>query len=199
MRLKKCLTLIRVYVKCLSMIQSSPFYQDIARKIIDASSSYRLEVDRTSNWLSIMAFYKSCIGKPEKLAKELIIRFTNESGADSGALPREFFEDAIAEANLNLLEGEDDKRMIKKDWGLESVYEMLGSLTAHSILQNGPGLRCLSPVIYNYIAKQNTYPEVQDIPLSLGTHKLISLIAKVTYNLIEAPACTLRYTPWDRT
>ncbi len=72
---------------------------------------------------------------------------SSESGADSGALRREFFEDAIVQANLNLLEGEDDRRMFKKDWGMESVYEMMGLLIAHSILQNGPGLRCLNPVV----------------------------------------------------
>ena len=153
-----------------------------AKKVLDSSSSFQLEVDRTLKenfWLSVMAFYKSCYGKPEKLAKELIIRFTNESGADSGALRREFFEDAIVEANLNLLEGEDDRRMIKKDWGMESTYEMMGSLVAHSILQNGPGLRCLSPVIYHYLTNQRNYPEVQDIPLSLETHELITLTSKV--------------------
>ena len=121
-----------------------------ANKVIDFTSRSHLEVDRTSKelfWNIVMSFYKSCIDKPEKLTKELVIHFVNESGADTGALRREFFEEALAEANYRLLEGDDNKRMIKKDWSMGSVYRMLGTLVAHSILQNGPGLWCLSPVI----------------------------------------------------
>ena len=60
---------------------------------------------------------------------------TGEVGADSGALRREFFEDAIYQANLLLLEGEDDRRVFKKDWGMEFLVEIMGMLVAHSIIQ----------------------------------------------------------------
>lgn len=156
--------------------------KSLANKVIDSNKSCHLEVDRSSKetlWLSVVAFYKSCKLKPEKLARELVIHFTGEAGADSGALRRVFFEDAICVANLNLLEGEDNCRMIRKDWGMESTYEMMGSLVAHSLLQNGPGLRCLSQTVYHYLTMQTSYPEIADIPLSLGTHDLISLINKV--------------------
>ena len=167
---------------CCAMLKS------LASQVIDFNNYSHLEVDRSSKetlWLSVVAFYKSCKLKPEKLARELVVQFSNEAGADSGALRREFFEDAICAANLNLLEGEDNCRMIRKDWGMESTYEMMGSLVAHSLLQNGPGLRCLSQTVYDYITKQTSYPEITDIPLSLGTHDLISLIKKVhSYNSV---------------
>lgn len=156
-----------------------------SNKVIDFSVSCHLEVARSPKetfWLSVMAYYKSCKAKPEKLTKELVIQFTGEAGADSGALRREFFEDAIYQVNMNLLEGDDDRRMLRKDWGMESTYEVMGSLVAHSILQNGPGLQCLSPTVYDYLTSQSTYPEIADIPLSMGTHELISLIEKVQYN-----------------
>ncbi len=153
-----------------------------ASKVINPSASYCFEVDRSSKeafWLSVVAFYKGCKAKPDKLKKELMIQFTGEAGADSGALRREFFEDAIREANLNLLEGDDDCQILKKDWGMEPMYEMMGSLIAHSLLQNGPGLKCLSPATYDYLTNQTCYPEAADIPLSMGTHELLSLISKV--------------------
>ena len=153
-----------------------------SRKVLDILSSSYLEVDRSSKetlWLSVVAFYKSCKMRPEKLTKELVIRFKGEAGADSGALRREFFEDAIREANLNLLEGDDECRSLKKDWGMEATYEMMGSLVAHSVIQNGTGLSCMSPAVYDYLSNQTSYPEVADIPLSLCTHELISLISKV--------------------
>ena len=72
--------------------------------------------------------------KPLKLCQELIVQFdaTGEVGADSGALRHEFFEDAIYQANLLLL-GEDDRHVLKKDWGMEFLVEIMGMLVAHSI------------------------------------------------------------------
>ena len=168
-----------------------------ATKVIDFSRTCHLEADRTSKealWLSAVDFYKSCSLNPEKLAREFMIRFVGEAGADSGSLKLEFFEDVIREANLNLLEGEDDCRIIKKDWGMESLYEMMGTLVAHSLLLNGPGLKCLSPTVYDYLTNQTTYPEVADIPLSLGTHDLISLITKVSVHVhvcVHVCGCTV--------
>ena len=151
-------------------------------KYMNTAASVRLEVDRSSQeklWLCVVAFYKSCVSKPEKLTKELIIEFTGERGADSGALRKEFFEDAIKVAIMNLLEGECDRCVPKKEWGTDSMYEMMGALVAHSILQNGPALKCLSPAVYEFLTGCNCYPEILDIPLSLGTHELISMIQKV--------------------
>jgi hypothetical protein len=171
-----------------------------AKKFIDTSASIRLEVDRSSQeklWLAVVAFYKNCVSKPEKLTKELIIEFTAERGADSGSLRKEFFEDAIKAANMNLLEGEDDRRVLKKEWGSECMYEMMGGLVAHSLLQNGPALSCLSPALYEFLTGQNCYPEIADIPLSLGTHELISMIQKVCACLrcSGAAGMLILYTP----
>ena len=88
--------------------------------IMDSSAEHVLSVDRSTSqkiWQSAVCFYKSAITKPLKLCKELIIQFdaTGEVGADSGALRREFFEDVIYQASLHLLEGEDDRRVLKKD------------------------------------------------------------------------------------
>ena len=156
-------------------------------EIMESSSEHMLSVDRSTSqkiWQSAVCFYKSAMAQPVKLRKELIVQFdaTGEVGADSGALRREFFEDAICQANLLLLEGEDDRRVLKKDWGLEFLAEIMGMLVAHSIIQEGPGIPCLSPCMYEYLMKRKNdecYPVKEDIPLNIATHSLITFIEEV--------------------
>lgn len=150
--------------------------------MLDDSSEYKLSVDRTTPdklWQSAVCFYKSAKLKPHKLRKELVIEFdkSGEVGADSGALRREFFEDALRQADIHLFEGEDARRVMKKDWGMELLYEVAGMLICHSILQEGPGLPCLSPATFDYISNSdNCCPLKDDIPLNIATHELITFI-----------------------
>lgn len=150
---------------------------------------YRLSVDRStpeSLWQVVVSFYKSCKFKPYKLRQELVVDFsgTGEIGADCGALRREFFEDSIIQANLHLLEGESERRVVKKDWGMELEYECFGMLVAHSILQGGPGVPCFCSSMFDYLSGQDVYPVKQDIPLHAGTHHLISFIEEVSFALV---------------
>lgn len=155
--------------------------------ILDLSSEYILSVDRSTSkklWQSAICFYKSCMTKPFKLRRELVVQYdsTGEVGADTGALRREFFEDAICQGNLILLEGEDDRRILKKDWGLEMLAEIMGMLVAHSIMQEGNGIPFLSPCMYEYLIKESAaecYPVKEDIPLNIATHDLITFIEEV--------------------
>ena len=48
---------------------------------------------------------------------------SGEAGADAGALRREFFEDALNEADNRLFEGEVNNRVPKKDFGLQMDYK----------------------------------------------------------------------------
>ena len=61
-----------------------------------------------------VCFYKNAMVKPGKLRKELVVHFEGETGADSGALRLEFFEDTIYQANLCLFEGENDRHADSK-------------------------------------------------------------------------------------
>ncbi len=56
-------------------------------------------------------------------------------------------------------------------------------LLAHSLVQGGPGLPCLSPAVFEFFVSGNTserYPSKDDIPLDLSTHNLITFIDKVS-------------------
>lgn len=165
-------------------------------QVIDSSSEYSLSVDRTSGeslWLSATSFYKRAMVRPEKLRKQLVVSFseTGEIGADSGALRKEFFEDALKEANKRLFDGEDYARIPKKDYTLQVVFELVGMLSAHSILQEGPGFPCMSEAVYDYMTKGECYPCKEDLPLDLATTELHNFIEKVrSYGSARASAST---------
>ena len=101
-----------------------------------------------------MAFYKASVTKPQKLKRPLVLSFvgTGEVGCDGGALRKEFFEDALREVNNRLFEGEDNRRIPRKDVSLEFYFEVAGMIFSHSVLQEGAGLLCLSPAIYDYLS-----------------------------------------------
>lgn len=159
--------------------------KDHAAKFVDESSEYLLTVDRTTTeklWMSVVTFYKGAKVRPNKLHKGLVIHFSGEAGADAGALRREFFEDALNEADNRLFEGEINNRVPKKDFGLQMEFEIAGMLLGHSILQDGPSMACLSDSIYQYLVSENAdlcFPSKSDIPLNLATHHLITFIEQV--------------------
>ena len=142
-----------------------------AEAVIDDSKYYKLSVDRSSNnylWDTSMTFYKNALAKPKKVKRELIVEFigTGEVGVDAGALKKEFFQATLNEVNERLFEGEPSRRVVKKDWGLEMLYEVAGP----------------SPSMYDYLVKHEAdqcYPMKQDIPLNLSTNDLISFIQEV--------------------
>ena len=83
--------------------------KDHAAKFVDDSSEYLLTVDRTTPeklWIAVVTFYKGAKIRPNQLHKGLVVHFSGEAGADAGALRREFFEDALNEADNRLFEGE---------------------------------------------------------------------------------------------
>lgn len=146
-----------------------------------------MSIDRSTPevfWSGVVAFYKGAKGNPSKLKRNLVVNFINtgEYGSDCGALKREFFEDALRTANEMLFEGEDNRRIPRKDFPLELQFEVAGMLVSHSIIQQGPGIPCLSQAVYDYLVHGDPtmcYPAAEDIPLNLATHELITLIEKV--------------------
>ena len=127
-------------------------------------------------------FNKSAKLRPRKLHKVLTVEYSGEAGANSGSLRREFFEDSLRESSLLLFDGPVDRCIPKKECSLLLLCEVAGMLLAHSILQEGPGMPCFSPRFFNYLVTpvaSDCYPTLQDIPLNLATHELISFIRKV--------------------
>ncbi len=87
-------------------------------------------MDRTSAeafWLAVVSFYKNAKLRPQKLSKRLVVSFEGEAGADAGSLRREFFEDALKQANSRLFEGDDSRRIPKKEWALAVMFEVVSA------------------------------------------------------------------------
>lgn len=70
---------------------------------------------------------------------------------DAGALRLEFFGDLLRNINNTLFEEKPDHRVPLYSW--ENIYlmKMAGIMVSHSILQNGPGMPCLTPYVYEFI------------------------------------------------
>lgn len=147
-------------------------------------SEYFFTVNRHDLWAGVMAFYKSGIANPQKLKQLLVVSFvgTGERGCDAGALQKEYFKDALCQANFRLFEGADGRRVPRKDVSLELSFEVAGMLFSQSILQKGCGMPCLSPAVYEYLTTGDytgCYPTKSDIPLNISTHELITFIEEV--------------------
>lgn len=154
-------------------------------KSISQYSEFHLTVDRSSPqrfWASVVSFYKGALHNHDKLKRCLVVVFENsgEQGYDAGALRKEFFDDALAAACEHLFEGNESRRIPRKDIALELVLEVTGMIFAHSVLQGGPGMPCL--FVFDYIISGDTnkcFPVKDDIPLNMSTHELVTAIEKV--------------------
>ena len=156
-------------------------------KTIDKFSEYSLAVDRSTPdhfWMAVMSFYKGALSKPEKLKRCLVVTFVNsgEDGSDAGALMREFFEDSLRQVNERLFEGDETRRIPKKDVSMDMMFEVAGMKVGHSLVQGGPAMPCLSDSVYDYLTHGDVskcYQVKEDIPLNLSTHNLITAIEEV--------------------
>ena len=110
----------------------------------------------------------------------------------SGALKNDFFEQLLARANNEYFEGPIDRRVPKKDWGMEHNMELTGIMIAHSITQGGPGFPFLCPPVVQFLltldrdAAINALPMVTDIPKNLSTIDLLDLLSEVCVSSIPS-------------
>ena len=76
-------------------------------------------------------------------------------------------------------------RIPRAEWGNQRDFEMAGIIVAHSILQGGPGLGCLPPVLYALVISGSSdclldeFPVLNNVPRSAATFDLIELCEKV--------------------
>ena len=154
-------------------------------KFTDFSRFSELEISRERVWRQAMSFYKNSCHRPERLRHELCIEFIGEEGIDAGALRCEFFEQVLKELDQKLFEGNPQRRVPKKDEGLEHTFKIAGIIIAHSILQGGPAFPCLCPPVYSYLVFADRdkalqeLPSKNDIPHNMGTDDLLDLIEGV--------------------
>ena len=145
-----------------------------------------IEVSRSNMYSRATHFYKSAKASPQKLAKNFVVEFTGEEGIDAGALKGDFFEHIMREVDSRLFEGDSFNRFPIKDHCLEAQFELAGMMVAHSVLNGGPSLSNLHPLMYTYLFSGNVedslqYPvSVEEIPLNAGSDGLIKFIKEVS-------------------
>lgn len=111
-----------------------------------------IEVDRETVWADVIKYYKKTLSAPDRLKKELMVRFANEDGLDGGALKVELFTIALREAKLRLFEGEEPNMIPIKDATKLILFRLVGMMVSHSIIQKASiGFPVLSPYIYSYL------------------------------------------------
>lgn len=107
-------------------------------------------------------------------SKRLRVSFLDQPGIDTGGLSRQFFNDSIeAIADFQgymLFEGPDNRKLpAYNSTSVHSgLFEVLGRLIGHSILQCSIGYPCLAPPVYWYLAtgdvhKALSYVSIVDV------------------------------------
>ena len=161
---------------------------ELAHRTMDHAGELFLRIEKETLWQQALSFYKELKGDEKKLHKDINVEFVGEEGSDAGALKITFFEMMIREMNNELFEGKDDRRIPKKDWGLEGAMEIAGVMVGHSIMCGGPGFDCLHPAYYYMLHSGVTtheavpsefIPSVEDIPEALAYCELLELIQQV--------------------
>lgn len=177
---------------------------EYSSRLMNPLRSIDLFVNRDSLMRTALTFYKNCKLHPERLQCELIIEFENEEGIDAGALRFEFFENIFREINDAMFEGEEKRRVPKKDANMEQNFELVGMMIGHSILQGGPGFSCLCPPAFNYLLygdKERALeclPSLEDIPQNTATVRIIDLISEVCKNVVCVILTSLfGFIEWD--
>lgn len=120
-------------------------------------SAERIKVDEEDVAIDMLQYNKSNEFDPKI---QLVMRFRGQPGVDSGGLLRQAFTsafEAIAQnqvPGLKLFTGPPNRLTPMYSSGnlLSSIFETLGKMIGHSLIQQGTGFPYLAPAIYCYIA-----------------------------------------------
>ena len=150
--------------------------KNFATSAINSEHDLWVDVKRDEIWCICLGFYKTAMKHPERLVKNLSVRFvgSGEMGSDAGALRNEFFslccDEAVFEGELGLIP--------RRGIGRKDVhFEVVGALIAHSVLQGGPGFPFLAEWVIDYLLGDN--------PSNLPISKEYICRSEVTATLLE--------------
>ena len=125
-------------------------FRGISRKYLNFAGPRPSEISEALNITRTHDF------NPELQIK---IQFRREPAIDNGGLLRQAYEDAFlalakGDAGLKMFQGPYERLVpiYRSDNVLNGVFEVLGKMVAHSMIQGRPGFPYLSPVVYWYVA-----------------------------------------------
>ena len=104
---------------------------------------------------------------------------------ETGGVLRQFFSDVFVALSQNsdgvqLFEGEPKRRLplFKSEHVVSDLFEILGKIISHSLVQGGPGFPYLAPVVYSYIS-------TGELQVALLHVSAVDVCDPVLSNLIE--------------
>ena len=115
----------------------------------------KLTVDKEDLLSDAFYYYKH---KDFDARTPLRVRIKNQAAVDTGGVLRQFYSDVFASLarndEMSLFQGDARRRLplFKNEHAVTGIFEILGKMIAHSLVQEGPGFPYLSPVIYSYIS-----------------------------------------------
>ncbi len=135
---------------------------DILKSIKSSMKSYaqaeKIKVDKEDLLMDIFHYYKSPKFDPTFPIK---IQIRSQPAVDTGGVLRQVLTELFVEVvqgtgNFRLFTGPDGRLspVYSSEHILTDVFEVLGKVIAHSIIQGGPGFPYLAPGIFWYIATE---------------------------------------------
>ena len=111
-----------------------------------------------------MAYYKDAKFDPKK---KLRVISNEQPAADTGGVTRQFFNQLLHLLSVECFHGNDYKIPIYNSRVVASCMMMLeGKIIVQSILQRGPGLLILSPLVYHYLATRDVNGAIQKMTMT---------------------------------
>ena len=130
----------------------------------------KLSVDFDDMWRDVVAAYKS----PMSFQTQLRITLDGKPPIDTGGVRRQVytkvFESFASNTMVKLFEGSDNhlRPACTAEARSSGLFQLLGTMVAHSLCQDGIGFPYLSPTCYSYITageeKALQLASIQDIP-----------------------------------
>ncbi|XP_068734773.1 uncharacterized protein [Montipora capricornis] len=116
----------------------------------------KVNVDREDLLADALCYYKNPDFDPKKRIR---VCSKDQVALDTGGVLRQFYSDVFVALSQNgdhmkLFEGEAKRRLplFRSEHVVSGIFEILGKMVAHSLVQGGPGFPYLAPVVYSYIS-----------------------------------------------
>lgn len=150
----------------------------------------KLEVDEDDLIEDAVAYYKSI---QFDASCPLRIIFRGQPAIDSGGVLRQFysnlFEGLVQGKLLLLFEGEEARKVpsYQPQAVMSGMFEMVGKMIAHSLVQGGPGFPCLALPCFYYLVTGDVmcafaYCDVWDLPCPMSRNIVLQLMDVNSYD-----------------
>ena len=116
----------------------------------------KLNIDREDLLSDAICYHKDPDFDPRKRIR---VCSKDQVALDTGGVLRQFYSDVMVTLSQNgdhlkLFEGEAKRRLplSRSEHVVSGIFEILGKMIVHSLVQGGPGFPYLAPVVYSYIS-----------------------------------------------